>query len=92
MTKVRPILEGPDTRFIQALNGKRRSLPGVPLVDRIAEELRPLGPQFLGDAWAKAVLPSAQEGLKRRRALALPIAWKHLVRGAIDQVHCHALP
>ena len=47
--------------LIQALNGKRRSLPGVPLVDRIAEELRPLGPQFLGDAWAKAVLPAAQD-------------------------------
>ena len=34
--------------LIQALNGKRRSVPGLPLVDRIAEELRPLGPQFLG--------------------------------------------
>ena len=49
-------------------------------------ELRPLGPQFLGDVWAKAVLPEPQEGLKRRRPPALPIAWHHLVRGAVDQV------
>ena len=49
----------------------------------VAEELRPLGPQFLGDVWAKAVLPEPQEGLKRRRPPALPIAWHHLVRDAL---------
>ena len=42
--------------------------------------------QFLGDVWAKAILPEPQEGLKRRRPPALPVVWQHLVRGSVDLV------
>ena len=72
--------------LIHALIGYRRSLPGNPLVDRIAEELRPLGPQWVSDTLGKALLPEPTAPHKRKRLNAMPLVWLLLCKFQMDNI------
>ena len=47
--------------------------------------LSPLGPQFLGNAWAAAILPE-DIAVRVKRAPELVVEWNHVVKGVIDQI------
>ena len=72
--------------LIHALIGFRRSLPGHALVDRISEELRPLGPQWVADVLAKALLPDLTGDLVRKRPTALPFVWGCICKFRLDKI------
>ena len=72
--------------LIHPLIGFRRSLPGHAVVTRIAEELRPLGPQWVADTLAGALLPEPQAPLVRRRMTALPTVWAAMCKHRLDQI------
>ena len=52
--------------FWHALLERKNVLPGVPLVERIATELRSFGPTYLGDAAMQAILPRLPPGAPPR--------------------------
>ena len=72
--------------LMHALGGQLRSLPSVPLVDKIVRILVPLGGQWVANTMAAALLPVGVSGLKRRMAVPRPDIFKLLVRGAVDTV------
>ena len=72
--------------LIHALIGFRRSLPGHVLIDRIAEELRPLGPQWVADTLADVLLPTPKAPQTRKRVTALPTVWAAICKHRLDLI------
>ena len=72
--------------LIHALIGRRRSLPGLALLDTIAEILAPLGPQCVGDLLQELLLPETTGGMIRKRAPPLEAVWNLICRGATDLI------
>ena len=56
------------------------------MIDRIAEELRPLGPQFVADTLAEALLPLLTAGLLRKRPEAMQFVWDCICKSRLDKI------
>ena len=72
--------------LVHALCGQLRSLPNVPLVDRIVRVLVPLGGQWVSNTLAKALLPPNTTALKQRLPAPRTDLFKLLTKGALDEI------
>ena len=72
--------------LVHALIGERNSLPGYPLIGRIAEVLRALGPQWVADTLASFLLPANDSGMRRKRPTALPLIWAMLCKASYHKI------
>ena len=80
---IRFIFGSCEVLFIHPLLGRKNVLSGVPLVERIATELRQHGPGFLGDSAYRAILPPIPAGAVVLPPPELVPEWDSLCKGEL---------